>query len=253
MVVTVTKRGFGWRPDKPDHRDLHYTAKPVVSLPDSVDLRPGMPPVEDQGNLGACTAFACGGCYDYLELKQNKETFQSSKLFLYYEERRREKTTSYDAGAENRDGFKVLHGSGVCSTTDWPYDIAKFAMKPSMQAYQDAKLDRSVQYMRVPQNITTMQTALYNQDAIVVGFSVYSSFMSDTVASTGIVPMPGTDEQLLGGHAVLVVGYDNTRQCWVARNSWSETWGDKGYFYMPYEYLLNPNLSSDFWTLQKVM
>jgi C1A family cysteine protease len=97
-----------------------------------------------------------------------------------------------------------------------------------------------------------MQTTLANGRPIVIGFSVYDSFESQEVAQTGMVPMPGSNESMLGGHAVLLVGYDDPRQLWIVRNSWGESWGDKGYFYMPYQYLTDPGLADDFWVLNTV-
>ncbi len=87
---------------------------------------------------------------------------------------------------------------------------------------------------------------------MVFGFSVYESFESDSVASTGVVPMPSPNEQLLGGHAVVLVGYDDTKKVWIVRNSWGTNWGQAGYFTMPYAYLTNSNLASDFWTISTV-
>jgi C1A family cysteine protease len=81
---------------------------------------------------------------------------------------------------------------------------------------------------------------------------VFSGLESEEVAQTGVVPMPEEDEKSLGGHAIVCVGYDDKKKVWIMRNSWGETWGDKGYFYLPQEYLTDANIASDFWTIRKV-
>jgi C1A family cysteine protease len=95
-----------------------------------------------------------------------------------------------------------------------------------------------------------MKACLASGYPFIFGFTVYDSFESDAVAKTGIVPMPSKTELVLGGHAVMAVGYDDSKKWFIVRNSWGEDWGDKGYFYIPYDYLTNKNLASDFWTIK---
>ncbi|HUB64245.1 MAG TPA: C1 family peptidase, partial [Methylocella sp.] len=120
------------------------------------------------------------------------------------------------------------------------------------QAYQDAKQDIVSSYARVAQSLTQMQGCLAAGYPFVFGFTVYESFESDAVASTGVVPMPASGERVLGGHAVAAVGYNNATRSFIVRNSWGPGWGAKGYFYMPYEYLLTPDYADDFWTIRSV-
>jgi len=141
---------------------------------------------------------------------------------------------------------------GAPAETDWPYDITKFAQEPTPSVFGDAKKDLVTMYARVAQNLVQMQGCLASGYPFVFGFTVYDSFESDAVAQTGIVPMPTSSEQTLGGHAVLAVGYDDTKRIFIVRNSWGPDWGAKGYFYMPYEYLLTASYSSDFWTIRSV-
>src|SRR5207248_2930205 len=116
-------------------------------------------------------------------------------------------------------------------------------------AYKDGRKHTVLQYSQVDNtSLTAMQNALALGYPIVGGFTVYESFESDTVTKTGMVPMPGKNEKVLGGHAILVVGYNNANQRFIVRNSWSAAWGDKGYFYAPYAYFTDPNLADDFWT-----
>lgn len=251
----IKARRYGWTRDLPDKRDHIYASYPGMyagQLPESVDLRPGCPPVYDQGNLGSCTANAIAGAIEFDRRKQGLPDFTPSRLFIYWNERVMEHTVYSDSGAQIRDGIKSVNRQGVCPESEWPYDIAKFTLRPSAQCYTDAKLDRAVSYQRVKQDLTLMQACLASGYPVVFGFSVYASFESSEVAQTGVVPMPGPDEQLLGGHAVLACGYNNSTNRFTCRNSWSDQWGDKGYFYMDYTYLLDSRLSSDFWVIRTV-
>jgi C1A family cysteine protease len=134
----------------------------------------------------------------------------------------------------------------------WPYNIAQFATKPSAQCYTAAASHKAIQYQRVARNLSQMKGCLASGYPWVLGFTVYDSFESAQVAKTGIVPMPGPTEKVLGGHCVVAVGYDDSQQAFIMRNSWGTGWGMKGYFTMPYAYLLDVNLSDDFWTIRLV-
>ena len=251
--MTNIKR-YGWIPSLPDHRDFEYT-KLVVSkvpvLPKSVDLRPHMPPVYDQGNLGSCTANAIAGVLEYLQIKKgDKSYFLSSRLFIYYEERVLEGTVKSDSGAMIRDGMKVVNKKGAPPASDWAYVISKFKTKPPTKAYTDGLKYTTKVYMTVNQDLISMKTSLANGDPIVIGFTVYDSFESDAVAKTGIVPMPAKTESVLGGHAVLIVGYDDSTGRFLVRNSWGTGWGISGYFTIPYGYFTNPSLADDLWVVK---
>jgi C1A family cysteine protease len=248
-------RKYGWRPDLPDQRDHIFSPLYAFSfgaLPPSVDLRPQCPPVYDQGQLGSCTANAIAGAVEFDRLKQGLPDIMPSRLFIYYNERSMEGTVDSDSGAAIRDGIKSVARQGVCSESEWPYDITQFTVQPSAQCYTDALKDRALVYSRIIQGQSLLKTCLASGYPFVFGFTVYESFESATVAQTGIVPMPQYGEQVLGGHAVCAVGYDDEQQMFIVRNSWSDQWGDKGYFHMPYMYLMNPGLSSDFWFIRTV-
>lgn len=248
----MTEHYYGWIPQLPDQRDRVFTLLTPTPLPPVVDLRPHMPPVYDQGQLGSCTANMIAAAVDYERSRQGLPFITPSRLAIYYWERSLEHTTHSDAGATIRDAYKVVNSKGAPPETDWPYDVSKFAHAPPAKATADAKKDRVVQYEAVPQTLTTMQQVLASELAIGVGISVYESFESPQVAQSGIVPLPHPGEQLLGGHAVLVVGYDAPRGAWIVRNSWGTGWGQAGYFNLPFSYLTNPNLAGDFWACQLV-
>jgi C1A family cysteine protease len=255
--LTIRKiKKFGWMPDMPDSRD-HLFAAPmavVAKLPASMDLRPQCPKtVYDQGQLGSCTANAIAGAVEFDLLKEKKPGMMPSRLFIYYNERLIEGTAGSDSGARIRDGIKVVNKLGAPPESDWPYVIDTFAERPPAKAYTDAKKHRATSYSRVVQDLTQMRGCLAAGFPFVVGFTVYTSFESQEVARTGVVPMPDLQhESVLGGHAVLAVGYDDGQQRFILRNSWGAGWGMAGYFTMPYAYLISRSLASDFWTIRVV-
>lgn len=246
---------FGWIPDLPDARDHLYAAPMEVlkALPTQIDLRPHCPPVYDQGQLGSCTANAIAGAIQFDRMKEGLQPdYIPSRLFVYFNERVIEHTVSTDSGAMIRDGISSVAKQGACSETEWPYDISKFTVKPSAQAYKDAPLDRAVTYSRLIQNVNQLKGCLASGSPFIFGFTVYESFESDAVAQTGVVPMPSPDEQVLGGHAVMAVGYDDSTQRFIVRNSWGDSWARSGYCVMPYAYITDPNLADDLWTIRLV-
>jgi C1A family cysteine protease len=246
------KLGYGWLPDLPDHRDLLYGAvRPVPpTLPPHVDLRSTCSPIENQGNLGSCTANALAGALEFLEQKDEVLFTNVSRLFIYYDERVIEHTVKSDSGAMLRDGIKTLAKQGVCSEKKWPYVVSKFAAKPSVACYKEALQHQITSYHRIV-TLDEMRTCLAEGFPFVFGFTVYESFESQQVAQSGVLQMPQTGERTLGGHAVLGVGYDDAAKRFIVRNSWGSGWGQKGYFTMPYDYLNNRNLSDDFWTVRR--
>jgi C1A family cysteine protease len=214
-------------------------------------LRSKCPPVYDQGQLGSCTANAIAGAIQFDRRKQKlKPDFVPSRLFIYYNERVIEHSVQSDNGAQIRDGIKSVAKQGDCPESEWPYDISKFAVKPGPTCYKDALKYQALQYQRVPQIANQLKGCLASGYPFVFGFSVYDSFESDVVAKTGVLGMPGPKEKLLGGHAVLAVGYDDSKQVFIVRNSWGAGWGQNGYFTMPYAYLTDSNLADDLWTIR---
>jgi C1A family cysteine protease len=243
--------GYGYIPDLPDYRDL-LLAAPGGPLPPSADLRAHCPPVYDQGQLGSCTANAIAAAIQYDEIKQGLPSRAPSRLFVYYNERAIEGTVSTDSGAMIRDGIKSVNKVGVCPESEWPYLIRNYAKQPLHLCYLHAADTEAVQYQRVTRDLDHMRACLADGYPFVFGFSVYASFESRVVALDGVVPMPKRGESLLGGHAVMAVGYDDASDRFIVRNSWGTQWGDGGYCTMPYAYLTTRGLSSDYWTIRSV-
>ena len=251
MANTNAIHKYGWIPDHPDFRDLIFNSQNVVQS-ETIDLRPLCPQIWDQGLLNSCTANAAGSNFEFLQKKEKLLDFMPSRLFIYYNTRLIEGTTSYDAGASNRNTIKSIVNYGVCDEIMWAYNIYMYNFKPTKNAYASAIKHKSTQYLKIPINLTQMKACLHDGYPFICGISVYSSFESDLVTTTGKVPLPKSNENILGGHAMLVVGFDDKTQNFIIRNSWGKNWGDKGYCYIPYGYLANPSLPADFWTLRYV-
>lgn len=252
---------YGWVPDLPDARDHLYAAPPPVlsALPTQVNLSTKCPTVVyDQGDLGSCTGNAIAGAVQFDRLKQALASAQDlipSRLFIYYNERVIEGTASQDNGAQIRDGIKSVATQGVCFETGpnaWPYDIPSFAKEPPPGCYELALQNKVVQYSRLVQVLSQLKGCLASGYPFVFGFTVYESFESPQVTSTGIAPMPTPGEPVIGGHAVLAVGYDDSTQRFMVRNSWGPNWGMAGYFTIPYAYVTDSNLADDLWTIRMI-
>jgi C1A family cysteine protease len=245
-------RKYGWKPDLPDQRDQLFSVvrKMVVDLPPRVDLRSGCSKVEDQGQIGSCTANAIVACLEFLEIKATKAWVDLSRLFLYYKERELIDAVNEDSGAYIRDGIKVLAKIGTPHESEWPYIESRWNKKPTPAAVAGAKQHRIKDYQRL-NSLNEMKSCLASGYPFVFGFSVYESFESEEVKTTGIMQLPGMDERMVGGHAVTAVGYDDEKGCLIVRNSWGVGWGDNGHFYMPYGFVTNRNLSDDFWTIRR--
>jgi C1A family cysteine protease len=259
---------FGWKPDLPDHRDHVYAATAAVlkKLPPKVDLRPKCPPVYDQGRIGSCTANAIGAAVPFGRRNaKQKPDFVPSRLFIYYNERAIEGDIGTDGGAQIRNGIKSVVKQGVCPEAVWPYDDtpalsdsgpwpkgAKPTVKPSSEAFKTAQKYQAISYQRLPRVLNSFRGCLAEGHPFVFGFSVYSSLYGPDGMPLSTIPLPGAKDEQLGGHAVLAVGYDDSKQVFIVRNSWGKNNQDKGYFYLPYAYLTDAGLSDDFWTIKSV-
>lgn len=255
MARPLNIKWFGWKPDIGDHRDRFRVPKPRTDpLPDLVDLRDKFPPCYDQGDLGSCTANAIAGLLEFAQLKQpgGGNNFTPSRLFIYYGERVIEGTIKEDSGAMIRSGIKVVADDGAPPEEMWPYDISKFTKKPSVKSRREAKKHQAITYERVCQRIDDIRGCLADGFPFAFGFSVYEGFEGDEVAKTGVLAFPKPDERMLGGHAVVGCGYDHEQQTVLVRNSWGDDWGQKGYFTMPYEYVLDHNLADDMWEIRLI-
>lgn len=220
----------------------------LESLPPKIDLRSKCPPVYDQGQLGSCVANALLTGFGF-----NDPKFNGSRLFLYYNCRMIDGDVNQDSGSTISAGIEAMAKYGVCKEPTWPYNIDNFAKKPPKHCYVEAEKHQIVTYQHVSQTKNSIKSCLASGFPIILGILVYPGLESSNAAKTGYVPMPSPGEPLLGGHAVACVGYDDSKQVWIMKNSWGTGWGDKGYFYLPYDYLTaDKYLASDLWKITKV-
>jgi C1A family cysteine protease len=243
-----TKQYTKWLQDPIDERDLiQEIVHPTNGVRDLVDLSPYFTAIEDQGNLNSCTGNAIVSLLEYYySIKSNPLDF--SRLFIYYNERIMEGTESLDNGAFIRDGIKSLAKYGVCTEKLHPYSYSNVKVRPSEPAYNEALKYKISKYKRLL-TLDDMLHSLNNNNPFVFGMSVYSSFEGNAIARNGQLDMPSVGETEIGGHAVAAVGYNIKKRLIKVRNSWGSNWGDKGYFYMPFDFIGNPDLANDFWNV----
>lgn len=244
---------YGWRPQLRDTRDFRLEHDTAAKRPNSVDLRtsPHMSPIYDQGELGSCTAHGLARAFDFAYHRQHGRFFLPSRLDIYYQERVMEGTVGSDSGAVIRDGMKVLAKQGAPPEADWPYDITRFRIPPPTKVAREAVHDLAIEYRSPVQSEAGLEAAIAAQLPVVFGMSVYRSFESAKVAKTGIVPMPTKHDSLAGGHCTDLAAFDHRAGKLWGANSWSEGWGQDGYYEIDYEYVLG-DLASDFWVISAV-
>ncbi|MFN2529484.1 MAG: C1 family peptidase [Candidatus Baltobacteraceae bacterium] len=247
---------YGWHKDDPDGRDRIFAAAQTLAaaFPNTVDLSgsPFEAPVLDQRPLSSCSAHAISAMFHFINAKEERKPLLPSRLFIYYNERKMENTVATDAGAKIRNGIKSVAKIGVCDESDWPYDTAKFADAPPESCYRSALEHRAIEYLRIRGDRRELKACLAAGYPFVFGMSIYSNFFTPEIAKSGAAPMPGEADQLLGGHAVMAVGYDETTKTFLVRNSCGDTWGRKGYFTLPYAFMESRHLCDDFWTIRAV-
>ena len=250
-------RVYNHIPDSFDARDYH--AHKVLKLPrigslaPSYDLRPMLMRPYDQGQVGSCTGNATGGALelDQIAMFPSETPFVPDRLKLYYNGRIPEGTTDQDAGAMIRDVV-----AGVCTygyMAETVYDPSLVTVAPSQADYDEMAKRKitNMMYARVKQNANAIKQVVATKRGVIIGFTVYQQF--EQIGKDGMMAMPRRGDQPLGGHAVLIVGWDDRKQAFIVRNSWGSDWGMFGYFYMPYAYATNPKLASDLWCISSIV
>jgi len=293
----------GWKKQSNDVRDEPFRLKlhsGFFKVAASWDNRPICSPIEDQGNLGSCTAQTVAALIEANEIKRLKPqlfaaaaavaqvttsgvTVQTdgsivftakvvppvvapapaptpapvqaklihvSRLFQYYATRKLEGTVAEDAGATIRGSIKTSAKYGVVDERLWAYDVSKFTVDPPAAVWTNAAAHVVTSYHSIADgDIATMKSTLSMGYLVAFGFQVYDYFMSSAMAKKAVLPLPSAGEQLQGGHAVALVGYDDAKNAFLVRNSWGTSWGLGGYFWMSYDYVKNTSLASDFWVV----
>lgn len=246
-------RGMGYIPDVPAVEDFIFAAS-GVETPDAVDLRSGfLNAIEDQLQTSSCTANACVSNLEYLiaQLHRDDPDFsypELSRLFAYWEARKGDGLQGIDRGSSIRTCVDRLRLVGICEEALFPFDDGHILAPPPSYCYDEASHHRVMKAERLS-GLADMQECLASGFPFVFGFQTYTGSLA-TARKTGVMPMPSGSRS--GGHAVLAVGYDKASQRFIIRNSWGTWWGADGYYTMPFEYVTNPNMSSDWWTMQAV-
>ena len=222
----------------------------AAKLPNQVDLRPLLTPVEDQGDTNSCVAHAVAGAYEYWIKKASRADKPVSRLFVYFNARWRDGSQDKDDGSVIQLAMDGLASFGACAERLWPFDPNLTLKRPSPEAYQDAAPYRVHDMAQVPLELDSWKRALAEGKPIVFGCELFDSF-DECSTRGGVVPMPAPDDIARAkhsGHAMCAVGYSDSERVFIARNSWGADWGDGGYCYMPYAYLMNPKFNDgDCW------
>lgn len=238
-----------------------------AGLPAKADLRPWCSEIEDQESLGSCTANAGVGLVEYFEKKASGKHIDASRLFLYKVTRNLHHWTG-DTGAYLRTVMSAMVLFGVPPEEYWPYDVARFDEEPPSFLYAYAQNYQAISYYRLDPPGTDAADLLKQVKQHLAadlpsmfGFTVYNSV--NQADQTGRIPLPAQGEKILGGHAVSAVGYDDnlkiknsnrggveTKGAFLIRNSWGTGWGESGYGWLPYEYVMR-GLAVDWWSLLK--
>jgi len=234
-------------PEDPRDFKVMFSAVPLAR---KVDLRPLCSAVEQQDQLNSCTANAVVGAMEMLERKQGLPQRDLSRLFVYWNTRVLDGSTGKDAGAYISSAMRAVKASGACLESIWPYNVRAVFSKPSTGAYRDGMLRQAVEYARVAQGSGVLQ-ALNGGLPVVYGTMLYESFEAVT-GQTGVVPIPAPGETQVGGHAMLIVGYDLDSKTYLVRNSWGAKWGLAGYCKVPFALVDNPTISWDFWIVRSI-
>jgi C1A family cysteine protease len=281
MSEWIERLGMGWLPDYPDFRDYTEEEKSVktmltkvgvtkalkAALPTSVDLRPWCAPIENQGALGSCTANAGVSIFEYFERRAFGKHIDASRLFLYKTTRNMLHWTG-DTGAFLRTTMGAMVLFGIPPEEYWPYITADYEKEPPAFCYAFAQNYQAMSYYRLDPSgtsktalLTNIKTNLAGGLPSMFGFTIYGSYTQAN--TTGMIPYPTKGEKIIGGHAVVAVGYDDsvkikntfagateTKGALLIRNSWGTGWGSSGYGWLPYEYVLK-GLAVDWWSMIK--
>jgi C1A family cysteine protease len=244
----------GYCPDKKRRNSNDFSASrfSAAEMPEIIDLRPFMTTVENQYDSNSCTANAMAGAYEYLENRLYGQATDVSRLFIYYNARALDGSTHQDEGAHLSDCVKVVRKYGACAEEIWPFQLGKIKAKPPKAAYKDGVRFRIEDAASVAVDLDTMRACLAEGYPFVFGLQLFESF-TGSGGNGGLVPMPDIENEAHnGGHAMLCVGYSDSDQVFVVRNSWGPEWGDGGYCYVPYAYMADPDMTADCWVIRQV-
>ncbi|MGM9739705.1 MAG: C1 family peptidase [Candidatus Cryptobacteroides sp.] len=221
--------------------NLEEEYKPMQTVPPSIDLRASFTSVKDQGDMGACSAFAVVAIFEAILKKNGQTDIDLSEQFAYYNARRDETGTKKDSGCSLYSVIQTMTKDGICLENLFPYNPDKISMEPPKEAYDDAENRKIVKAKAVRKEIQDIKSAVCEGYPVAISLKIFNSFNP----SKGFIPMP-SDEEIAegksGNHAMVICGYNDEARFFVVRNSWGNKFGIKGYCYIPYTYIGNPEL-----------
>ena len=255
--MSLNQMNLGCIKDKPDPRDFKFLKTTHWTELSPIDLRPFCPPVRAQGHIGSCTAFASTQLFDFVRKKNKLVNWKPSPLFTYYATRKFANLQDQDSGASVREALKSTARDGVAMERHWPYNISKFKENPTEEAWINAEKHQTLEYSRVDDfDKSAFLGCLNDGYPFIFGIYLYTSFNSFQTVLTGIVPVPDKEnEKRIGGHCMMAVGWKKMeyegveKEFLIVQNSWGDTWADKGFCYIPLEYIMS-NDTFDFWTIR---
>lgn len=247
-----TQKQFGCTVDIPDQRDQWTSFPKLIEYYESVDLRKTemFPCIRDQGHLGSSVAFALIAAYVFSLRKEGiaVETNYSPQ-FVYFNQRLLTGTTEADSGGSIRDAIKVIERLGICKEEMYPYTTGFFRDRPTEESYKYAYSNKyPIQYRRLKLTLEDIMKSISIKYPVIMGFTVYESFLHPDVARTGVMPVPKLGEKIISHHSTLIIGYDSVKKYFLCRNSWGESWGQKGHFWIPFQFINSRNCS-DLWII----
>ena len=255
--MSLTQMNLGCLKDKPDPRDFKFLKTTHWTELSPIDLRPFCPPVRSQGYIGSCTAFSITQLFDFVRRKNKLVNWKPSPLFTYYATRKFANLQDQDSGASVREALKSSARDGVTMERYWPYEMSKFKENPPEEAWINAEKHQTLEYFRVDDfDKSAFLGCLNDGYPFAFGIYLYTSFNSFQTVLTGVVPVPDREnEKRIGGHCMVAVGWKKMEQDGVEKeflivqNSWGDNWADKGFCYIPLEYIMS-NDTFDFWTIR---
>ena len=224
-----------------EEKNLEDNYEAIETIPSSIDLRASFTSVKDQGDMGACAAFATVAIFESILKKNDQPDIDLSEQFVYYNARKNSTSTMMDTGCSLYSAINTLSTEGVCLENLFPYNPAAVSQEPSKEAYDDAETRKVVKAKTVRKNLHDIKSAVYEGYPVAISLKIFDSFNPHK----GFIPMPSDEEMSegkSGNHAMVICGYNDEARFFVVRNSWGNGFGIKGYCYIPYAYIANPEL-----------
>jgi hypothetical protein len=209
------------------------------------------PEIADQGNIESCVPTCISTVYYYLTMKQsNYLNFRISRLYLYYQFRKLYDDVKLDEGSTIRDCINILHKDGIVPEFLYPYIETKVFNNPSEFLEKYSRFCKCLGFENISRKVIRQNLLLDNP--VLCGIKLFESIYKDEVKNTGIINYSEEYDKILGGHCIILVGFDNNKKYYKFINSWGPTWGDKGFGYLPYEYIKNIRLSNEFYIIKNI-